>query len=71
MLQILDCEQCGKSELELNSLIVEVSLIKSDYCESCRKSNEEKQTHFFCFLSCFRKFCCSLVKGDDDINWRV
>ena len=56
MMQLVECKECGGTEIGLDSVCVNIVLSKSEWCEHCRETKTIKQDHFFCSQSCYENF---------------
>lgn len=59
MLELVQCEKCGNSNIPFDESCVNVVLQKSKYCDTCRESKTEKVSKFFCSVDCFNEFYSS------------
>ena len=64
MMQIIKCKFCNGTSIPLNGVSVDVNLKKHTWCEHCRESKTEIQSHFFCSQMCFLDFIKQC-----DIKW--
>jgi hypothetical protein len=70
MVQIIKCETCDGDTIPLGGVSVELSLVKSDFCKHCYRTDTQKQHHFFCSLSCFHDFMLKVTNGETELEWK-
>ena len=70
MMQVINCKQCGNSSLPFGNVSVSLDLVKSNYCEHCRKSETQKQYYFFCSIGCLVEYMKQVLDGNKELKWK-
>ena len=69
MVQIINCKMCGGSNIKFGSVAVNVEFSKGSYCDTCRKSDIKKQSHFFCSDICFLTYMRKVLDLEKELVW--
>lgn len=70
MMEVIHCKNCGGSTIPFGVVSVNVTLSKSQWCQSCYHTDTEKQDYFFCSEQCFHAFMLLVVNGEKEIKWQ-
>ena len=70
MMQISNCEHCGKTDIGFDCVSVSVELSKSNHCDKCYQLHTDKQYHFFCSLNCFREYMKDQLARNTFFEWK-
>ncbi len=71
MMQIIYCNECGGSNIDLESVSVNVVLSKQHHCDKCYHNHEEKQTYFFCSEKCFHTYLSRVAEGKAQLKFKL
>ena len=71
MMQIIHCNECGGSDIALDSISVTVNLEKHSHCDKCYHGHTETQTYFFCSLACFRAYISKVAQEKAEFRFKT
>jgi len=69
MMQIIHCDECGGSHIDLDAVSVNVELAKHHHCDTCCRSHDERQTYFFCSQKCFDRYIGKVSLGEAEFKF--
>lgn len=70
MMQIVHCDECGGSEIGLDSVSVDVQLSKHAHCPMCARSKTETTSYFFCSERCFGRYIKKVYLGEKEFKFK-
>ena len=69
MMQIIHCDECGGSNIDLDAVSVNVELAKHHHCPMCYGSKDDKTLYFFCSQRCFERYIKKVYLGEAEFKW--
>ena len=69
-MQIIHCDECGGSEIGLESVAVNVELTENHHCPMCYGNKQSTTRYFFCSERCFGRYIKKVYLGEAEFKFK-